>query len=72
MYLIIKKKTWNCFSCNKNLKKKEFIKKVWIYICPHCWYYNWESIFNEYKEIENPKLIFWQHIIKKGKVKEIL
>lgn len=62
----VMKKSWECKNCHRLKKKKEFIKRTvsWnsIYICSSCWYYNWESIFTEYKQIKKQELIFWQPI----------
>lgn len=58
MKKLINHREWECFCCKVKLKKKEFIEKSWIFICNRCWYYNSESIFKEYKEIEMPQLIF--------------
>jgi len=58
----VKKHTWICINCNKNDKKTNYIKKTiqWypVYICKSCWYYNWETIFIEYIEVEKKELIF--------------
>ena len=66
---VINKNRGGCFSCKSIQDKKDFIKHKSTYICKKCWYYNSESIFKEYKEVENQQLIFWKHTIVKGKVK---
>lgn len=69
MKKLINHREWECFWCKVTLKKKEFFKKNWNFICSRCWYLNSESIFKEYKEISVPQLVFWidtQESIKKS------
>lgn len=68
MEIKINKRSWKCDNCTFDKPKKEFIKKTihWfpLFICTHCWFRNWESIFTKYKKVKKQELIFWQPIIK--------
>ena len=69
MKQLINHREWECFWCKVKLKKKEFKKRNWVFICQRCWYYNSESIFKEYKEINSPKLVFWVDTQESIKIK---
>jgi transcription elongation factor Elf1 len=59
-------RTWKCRNCQFEKSKKEFIKKTvaWfpVFICKHCGYQNWESIFIKWIPVKKQELIFWQPI----------
>lgn len=57
------KKSWECYWCDRLLKKTWDTKRktiMWqvIYVCLKCWYNNSPSIFQEYIEVEKQNLIF--------------